>query len=236
MIERDELVRAAARNNASWCEAMCRSYGIAGKLDATMWASGCRTPPLYPDAVTLSPHASAEDILARIDREMPGASVKDSFGCLDLSDAGFGVLFEAQWIYRPADRPLPASPKQVWTPVNDPDELAVWATAWDRNQLADSVFRPELLVEDSVSVLGRWNGDRVVAGAVVHRSETMAGLSNMFYSGIGAQDAWAECLTTVARLWPGRSIVGYERGQDLAAAVRNGCWSIGALRVWLALA
>ncbi|MGW4769813.1 hypothetical protein ACWEO2_17425 [Nocardia sp. NPDC004278] len=186
--------------------------------------------------MTLSPHASAEDILARIDREMPGASVKDSFGCLDLSDAGFGVLFEAQWMYRPADRPLPTSPKQVWTPVNDHDELAVWATAWDRNQLADSVFRPELLVEDSVSVLGRWNGDRVVAGAVVHRSETMAGLSNMFYSGIAAQDAWAECLTTVARLWPGRSIVGYERGQDLAAAVRNGCSSIGALRVWLALA
>lgn len=226
-------MRAAVCDNALWCEAMCRSHGIASQFEDTMWISAHRTPSLYPDAVTLSPYASAEEILARIDREAPGASIKDSFACMDLTAAGFSVLFEALWIYRPFDRPPPAAPQQ-WTPVTSRDELAVWAAAWGRNQLAGSVFRPELLVDDSVSLLGRWVDDCVVAGAVVHRSGMVAGVSNLFYSGIAAEDAWAECLSTVARLWPGRSIVGYERGEDLAAAVSHGCSSIGGLRIWLA--
>ncbi len=200
-----------------------------------MWTSACRTPPLYPDAVTLSSHASAGEILARIDREKSGASIKDSFACLNLADAGFDVLFEAQWIYRPSDRPPPASATQLWTLVNGAYELAAWATAWDRNQLAGSVFRPDLLVDSSVSVIGKWEAGRVVAGAVVYRSESVAGVSNLFHSDNAAEDAWAECLSTIARLWPGRSIVGYERDEDLAAAVRNGCSAIGGLRVWLAL-
>jgi hypothetical protein len=229
-------VRVAARNNALWCEAICRSHGITGRFEDAMWTSECRTPPLYPDAVTLSPHASAAEILTRIDREKPGASIKDSFACLNLADAGFDVLFEAQWIYRPSDRPPPASATQLWTLVNSADKLTAWAAAWDRNQLAGSLFRPNLLFDGSVSLIGKWEPDGVVAGAVVCRSGSVAGVSNLFYSGNSAEDAWVECLSTIARLWPGCSIVGYERDEDLAAAVRNGCSSIGGLRVWLALA
>ncbi|MFI5778073.1 hypothetical protein [Nocardia sp. NPDC051570] len=120
----DELVRIAAHNNALWCDAICRSHGIAGEFEATAWTSAHRTPPLYPDAVTLGPQVAAGDILARIDRETPGASIKDSFARLDLADAGFRVLFEAQWIFRPADRPPPAAPEQPWSRVNSPEDLA----------------------------------------------------------------------------------------------------------------
>ncbi|MEV6136432.1 hypothetical protein AB0L63_10290 [Nocardia sp. NPDC051990] len=183
--------------------------------------------------MTLSPQASVQDILARIDCRTPGASIKDSFACLDLSDNGFRVLFDAQWIYRSADRPPPAAVEPRWTPVTNMAELAVWATAWGRDGQVSGLFRPELLAEDSVSLLSRWDGVRLVAGAVVHRSESVLGVSNLFYSGIAATDAWAECLSTVARRWPGRAIVGYERGEDLDAAVGHGCNPVGPVRIWI---
>ncbi|GGW27569.1 hypothetical protein [Streptomyces xantholiticus] len=92
----DERARTAARNNAEWCEAMCRAHGLPGTFGSRAWTNPRRTPPLYPDAGTLSEDATADDVLAAIDRAGGGGcSVKDSFGSLDLSGAGFDVLFEA---------------------------------------------------------------------------------------------------------------------------------------------
>jgi len=43
---------------AEWCDALCRTHGIAGQFGMDFWSSSRRTPPYYPDAVTLSaPHA-----------------------------------------------------------------------------------------------------------------------------------------------------------------------------------
>ena len=50
----DRLV-LAARNNALWCDAVARAHGVKATLDDTAWTSPTRTPPYYPDAVTLSP-------------------------------------------------------------------------------------------------------------------------------------------------------------------------------------
>src|SRR5919199_2699420 len=86
MAEHD-LVRVAARNNAEWCDAFCRTHGIAGRFDDDAWWSAVRTPPFYPDAVTLMPGADAGRILARVDGG-PGCSIKDSFSDLDLSGEG----------------------------------------------------------------------------------------------------------------------------------------------------
>lgn len=231
-IDQSEWVRAAALDNAEWCDAMCRSHGLTGEFDATAWASARRTPLLYPDAVTLSPHAAADQLLSRIDRTAPGASIKDSFACLDLGPAGFHVLFEAQWIYRPADFSPPASSHQ-WTLIEDPGTLSDWATVWSRDSLIRNLFRPGLLADDSVAMLGRWDGDRLTAGAVAHRSENVVGVSNLFYSGIEATDAWGGCLSTIYQLWPGRSIVGYEQDEDLTAAIHHDCIPVGPLRVWV---
>jgi hypothetical protein len=91
------LVRAAARNNAEWCAAMSRSHGLAGEFGAQSWAAPSRTPLYYPDAVTLVQGADRAALMSRIDTAAPGASVKDSFADLDLTEAGFRVLFEAQF-------------------------------------------------------------------------------------------------------------------------------------------
>ena len=49
------VVLAAARNNTEWCDAFCRTYGVAGVFHPDYWTSPERTPPLYPDAVTRVP-------------------------------------------------------------------------------------------------------------------------------------------------------------------------------------
>jgi hypothetical protein len=104
---------------------VCRSHGLVGTFGPRSWRSARRTPPLYPDAVTLAPDASISDVLNAIDTS-PGCSVKDSFGCLDLAQAGFTVLFEATWITRMAQVPLEPGWSRTDDPFGDPS-VAVWS-------------------------------------------------------------------------------------------------------------
>ncbi|MFG3505983.1 hypothetical protein ACGF5F_10765 [Streptomyces sp. NPDC047821] len=224
--------RAAARNNAEWCAALCRAHGLgAGTFGDLAWSHPRRTPPYYPDAVTLAPGAAPHDVLAGIDRAVPGASVKDSFATLDLTGHGFAPLFDARWIHRPADAPAPpptgAAP---WEPVRTAAELAAWEAAWSDGAPMD-LFRPALLADPATTVLaGRAPDGGIVAGAVASRGTApdVVGLSNVF-----GTDPWPGCLTAVSRLWPGTPVVGYEHGDDLTAALRHGFTATGPLRVWV---
>ena len=102
MTDRGEVVRRAARNNAELCDVVAREQGVEGAFAADAWTAAHRTPPLYPDAVTLEPGVDARSLLARIDAGV-GASVKDSFSDVDLAAHGFRVLFDAEWIHRRAE-------------------------------------------------------------------------------------------------------------------------------------
>lgn len=233
------LVRAAARNNAEWCAAMSRSHGLAGAFGAQAWAAPARTPLYYPDAVTLAPGADPAALLARIDTATPGASVKDSFADLDLTPAGFSVLFEAQWIHRPAGPAAPgspvsggAAPEIAWEIAADPTALRAWALAWDDGNGSAELFRPELLDDPYTFVLaGQSGAGRVVAGAVASRTDDVVGVSNVFAPG-GPDAAWPALLGALHSLFPGRPVVGYEQGEDLAGATRHGFEQIGPLRIW----
>ncbi|MGW2559894.1 hypothetical protein ACWCXB_11735 [Streptomyces sp. NPDC001514] len=233
------MIAASARNNAEWCDAMCRAHGTPGVFGERAWTSDRRTPPLYPDAVTLSPYATAREVLDGIDRTAPGCSVKDSFGRLDLSADGFDVLFEARWIHRPATLAAPVAPSDVsWRPVRTVRGLAAWEEAWSGgDESLAGLFRPELLADRATTVLAGTTdrGTRTVAGAVVSRSDSVIGVSNVFAAGDADLDrAWSGCIATVARLWPGIPVVGYEQGDALEAAMRQGCVPGATLRVWLA--
>ena len=114
-------VALAARDNALWCDAVCRAHGIVGRLARDAWTSPVRTPPFYPDAVTLVADVDPAALLARID-DGPGASIKDAFSSLDLAPYGYAVLFEATWIEREASPPPP--PALHWQAVADPAGLA----------------------------------------------------------------------------------------------------------------
>ncbi|WP_435854122.1 hypothetical protein [Streptomyces subrutilus] len=230
------LLLAAARNNAVWCDAVCRAHGAVGTFGPDAWTSARRTPPLYPDAVTLTRGASPAALVAGIDTRSPGCSVKDSFAALDLGPEGFRVLFEAQWIHRPAGPAgVVAGPPLAWSAVAGAAELAEWEAAWDG--AAPGLFGPALATGgaagDLVFLAGR-SGGRIVAGAVANRTGPVVGVSNLFaHPDTTAGAAWAGTLTAVAARWPGLSVVGYESGDDLDAALRAGFTTLGPLRVWI---
>jgi hypothetical protein len=97
MTSAPELLDAAVHNNVEWCATMCLAHGLRSERRPAVWSCPTRTPPFYPDAVTLRPSAPVEEVLDGIDTG-PGCSVKDSFADLDLTGAGFRVLFAAEWV------------------------------------------------------------------------------------------------------------------------------------------
>ncbi|WP_221629468.1 hypothetical protein [Micromonospora sp. A202] len=213
---------AAARNNAEWCDIVCGSHGLAGLTDDEAWSVPRRSPPWYPDAVTLRPGVDAEALLARIDAG-PGASVKDSFADLDLSGYGFQVLFDAQWVHRPPAEPPADAPL---TPVSTPDELAAWAAAHGGGEL----FRPALLTDPRVRVLARHDDSGVITGgAVLSGGDGRYGVSNLFTRTDDPEAIWRAVCATL----PTASLVGYEEAPDLPPARQAGFHSTGPLQIWL---
>ncbi|WP_229897544.1 hypothetical protein [Streptomyces finlayi] len=213
---------------------MSRSHGLKSEFGDQAWAAPARTPLYYPDAVTLAPGAAPDALVPRIDTASPGASVKDSFADLDLAGSGFGVLFEAQWIHRPAGPAAPA-PGLAWEVAKTPEALRAWALAWDGGDGHAALFGPELLDEPDHFVISVRSSDgaRVVAGAVASRSADVVGLSNVFTGEDGPESAWPAVLGAAHALFPGLPVVGYEAGDDLAVALRHGFEPVGPLRVWL---
>jgi hypothetical protein len=225
---------AAARNNADWCASVCRSHGIPGTFGETAWWSSRRTPPYYPDAITLHRDARPADFLPQIDTTSPGCSVKDSFAALDLTPGGFAELFTAQWIHRPVELPAPAAPALRTTRVSTVAQLRDWQAAWHGGNGTPDVFRPALLDDPSVLVLALHDGEDLAGGVILNRSTGLVGLSNLF--AVGSSDAaaiWSSAITAAASHFPGLPLVGYEHGDDLTLALASGFAALGALRIWL---
>lgn len=161
-----------ARNNAEWCDAVCRAHGISTVFGSEFWSAAERTPPYYPDAVTLTRDASADDLLRTVDNSA-GCSVKDSFACLDLESHGFTVLFEAHWIVRRPDQTI-NSPQ--WTQMRTPDRLRDWECGFG----SDGLFPPALLADERIAIFAADDGDRVSAGCIANTTGRAVGLSNVF--------------------------------------------------------
>src|SRR5689334_7347676 len=92
-----DVLAAAVRDNAAWCHRVCAGAGLPVTLGQRVWWTAARSPDGYPDAVTLAPDLTVDEVLSGVDRSA-GCSVKDSFATLDLSAQGFEVLFTADWI------------------------------------------------------------------------------------------------------------------------------------------
>jgi hypothetical protein len=224
------LVRAAALSNAEWCHAFTRTHGIEGLFRVGLWSSAVRTPPHYPDAVTLLPEASVEDVLPHIDVS-EGCSVKDSFDCLDLGAAGFETLFRAEWVARPPAVGHGAAPRE-WSPVTTVGRLREWENVWGEPPGGSGFFRPALLQSETIVVLARHEGDRIVAGAIANRSADVIGLGNLFDAAGDLVSAWEGAAEAATSLWDAMPAVGYDSGDALDAAHQAGFVGVGELAVW----
>jgi len=233
----NDLRERAARNNAAWCDAVCRLHGLDVHLDEQLWWTSSRSPDFYPDAVTLHPGVAPEEVLNRVD-DAAGCSVKDSFATLDLEPAGFRVLFEAQWIGREADvagpdwtgpGPTGSGAGLSWRPVLDRADLDAWASAHGE---ADAL-PPTVLAQRDLRLWLATEGGELRGGLALNRGAAAVGVSNLFASGIDPALVWAGVASLAAGTFPGLPLVGYEGGADLAHAQRAGFTSLGPLRIWM---
>ena len=222
-------VHVAARNNAEWCDAFCRTHGAVGRFDTDSWSSRARTPPLYPDAVTLRPAVPVELLLSRVDASA-GCSIKDSFADLDLAAAGFELLFRAEWLCQSPSGGSDAA--RGWSVVTLPAELERWEAAWGGSPGVHRFFRAALLTNEAVAVLARYERERPIAGAIANRSAAAIGLSNVFDTGGERESAWAGGASAARALWGPWPVVGYDSGAALEGARRVGFVTIGELAVW----
>lgn len=225
----------AARNNAAWCAAVCGAHGCAGELTGSYWLTRAPTPPGYPNLVTLAPAAApALEAVRELERARPSAAwaVKDSFSVLPLETAGFRLLFEAEWILRPAQLAHPRAGGR-WVRVRSESELAAWEAAWGESASQPRVFLPALLGRSEVAILaGLDDAGAVAAGVVANRSGDAVGFSN-FFAREEREARRAAGVEAARREFPGLPLVGYESGRDLAECRALGFLPLGPLRVWL---
>ncbi|MEY2421908.1 MAG: hypothetical protein QOI95_1975 [Acidimicrobiaceae bacterium] len=222
----------AALNNAEWCNAVCLTHGAQTTVDEVAWTSRTRTPPYYPDAVTLAPDVAIPELLARIDSSA-GCSIKDSYAALDLAAHGFEVLFDAEWIVRTSGEIEAPETSPRWEVVRNAAGLEAWEQAWRGHDGASGIFRAELLDDDTVVVIGARSSAGIVAGAVLNRSRDAVGISNFFSNSGAGPSSWGGCLALAGALFPASPLVGYASGSALDAARAHGFATAGPLRVWL---
>jgi hypothetical protein len=217
---------------------------VPGEFLPSIWLNRHPTPPFYPNAVTLTDARDQAAQLAGIHTLIAagipaGWGVKDSFGALDLTPIGFQPLFEASWIYRPAElaSPLHSNPTLRWEMVRSDAELQAWEQVWHGDDAASEsaqarLFLPALLADADVLVLAAYDEQRLVGGVIANRSGAVVGLSNLFVPKQAAATLWAECVAAVLDRYPGLPLVGYETGAALAHAEALGFEALPPLRVW----
>jgi hypothetical protein len=233
----------AARNNAEWCDAVCRAHGNPGEFHEDMWLNRHSVPRFYPNAGTLAEPSQRQ--IGLIDEliaaHLPsGWVVKDSFSMLELASRGFHLLFAAEWIYLSVSRVkdiTAARETARWEVVRSDRVLAEWESAWSRSagDSSDSdnrIFAPSLLENEDIAVVAGYRDRHIIAGAIANRSDGVVGWSNFFAPRAEILTRAAESLATIAGVFPDLPIVGYEHGDDLDNAHAIGFESIGPLRVW----
>ena len=237
------IAALAARDNAMWCDAVCRAHDRPGEFHEALWSTPLGTPRFYPDAVTT---AGVEAAPAQLDAiaDLIGSnrrrewSVKDSFHCLHLASLGFEPLFDAEWIALSGARPDVGHqrPGDRSTIVTDEAGLSAWERSWageDAKAAAmplPRVFMPRLLAEDGIVFVSIRGEDGSAGGGILTRGADVVGLSNRF--GSQMDRVWRSLIAMAGEIFPGQPLVGYEHGHDLAAAKRAGFGTIGPLRIW----
>jgi hypothetical protein len=204
-----------ARSNAVWCDAVCSSHGLIGTFHERFWACPVRTPPLYPDAVTLSADASADEVLDAVDTSA-GCSVKDSYSSLDLGPAGFHPLFDATWIVLEPHAATRSTPTRSR------------ASSWQALREPPAPFAASLSRKAGIVFAAGSEGS-----AVFSVGDDVIDVSNVSAATDDAEAVWSRCIAFAQEHLPRLPLVGYERDDRLAAALACGFDAVGQLRVWV---
>ena len=222
----DPRLRTAVDASVGWYEDLFALHGVASTLRDGLWSALGPPPPLHSDALVVEPRVNASEVVARLEGH-EHAGFKDSFATIDAAPHGFDLLFEATWIHRTAPDAVSGSAPS-WSTVTTIEELAEWTGHHDTT----AVLLPGILERAHFRILAKRVDGEIVAGAVARLASGAVDVSNV-YAVPGHAVHWAELSTVVATHFPGRPLVGYERGDDLAAALDGGFRAVGDQRVWV---
>jgi hypothetical protein len=221
----DPRLRAAVDASVGWYEDLCALHGTATVLRDGLWSAAGPPPPLHSGVVVVEPGVTAEQVVER--RVETAGGVKDSFAGVDLDAHGLALLFSASWLHRSAHPPVRSLPPG-WTAVRTAEGLASWTGRHDTSD----VLLPGLLRSAHFVVLEQQVDGVAVAGAVLRLGSGTVDVSNVHAAPGHAVD-WSQLAAAAAHLFPERPLVGYERGDDLDAALAGGFAVTGELRVWV---
>jgi hypothetical protein len=221
-------LRAAVDASLAWYDALCSLHGVPCGIQDDVWAAYAPPPPLHSAAKSVEPTTRVDRVLAAVEALEHGG-VADSFGAFDLTEEGFELLFDAQWIHRPAESGDRRGVPPDWSIVTSTAELQEWTSHHDTQQ----VLLPGLLERSSFVVLGKRgrDSDDISAGVVLHLCTGAVSVSNLWAD--DPDPVWAEVVSAASALFPGRALVGYEYGADLERAQTVGFAAVGTQRVWV---
>ncbi|OXM82863.1 hypothetical protein [Paenibacillus rigui] len=214
----------AVFNNIAWCGIVCRLHGLTPISGEGIWGLCSKAPEYYPDIITFRRQVTSDEVNDFIgNREVFG--IKDSFANLDMLPFGFRVLFDAKWIYHPPVVDLDDH-LRGWIVVSTAEAFAQWTFASGLQK----VLQPALLEEKDVKIfMYEIHGEK--SGFVANLSDHVVGISNVFSN--ENKMIWPDIVRIVSAYFPGVPMVGYEKGEALAAALQSGWTTLGPLRVWI---
>ncbi|RLQ97455.1 hypothetical protein [Falsibacillus albus] len=221
----NSFIHKAVMNNIAWCGSVCEAHGLTHHSKENVWGLFSKAPVYYPEIISSNLDADLKDIEYFIEKGEV-SSVKDSYANLDLSTMGFKILFEADWIFHTAYSGK--SDVLHWREVRSADEMVEWI----RLSSLENVIMPTLLNHSDVKFfISEFSGEG--AGFIANMNDGVVGISNVFSTGDVHDDLWKDIPLVAGNAFPGESLVGYEQGSDLTAALKAGWTSIGPLRVWV---
>jgi len=231
-----EIPKKAILNNASWCEAVCKSNRSPGETLKMIWLNKNSVPPLYPNAITLEPISinNNEKVMYRLIDSIPhdNFTVKDSYADLDLASNGFSILFEAEWIvYSDLDYITPKD-YSGWKIIKNKVDFEKWNSAWLKKNSTGKEFTLSLLFDKDTHFLGRFLRGEITNGAILYKSNGVFGLSNAFSTTKIDNKMYQDIVCLTRKKISLLPIVGYEREMDLKSAIEAGFESIGHFKVW----
>lgn len=219
----------AAHNNADWYCTMFDLHELQYARTDVAFLSNDTPPNFHSWMTTLAPQEKkAQRLLIKQNAYRDSFVVKDSFDSLDLAEEGFAEYFSASWIFADSIQEIDTA---GWVRIESVKKLLLWEAAWKqggspsgRRQFPDSILdHPE------ISIWGRNMSNGFDAGVIANTSENCVGLSNCF-----GENAYPAAATVCARVAERElPVVGYERGEDLRAALNSGFNISGKLSVWV---
>jgi hypothetical protein len=220
----DPRVGLAVDASRAWYDDVFALHGVPTACDDHLWRALADPPAYHSVAKTLRRGVRASAVLAAVTG--PG-SVADSFADLELP--GFSLLFEALWVHHAgAGSPSGSQVPAAWSVVRTPSMLALWSECHDYV----GVLTGAVLDRPAFTVLGRFDGECLVGGAVLHDRSRSVGLSNT-WALAGHEMDWDELLAVAHAVHPGRALTDYARGEDLRHLLGVGFEAVGTHRVWV---